>query len=104
MSDIYVVVVKHNIVAALERVADSATTSVPETKLEIGTRLAENYRVNGCIDGEYPFDNAQRAKIFATLCLEFTRALVDKRIDIVKALAIGAEYNARKDSNSESAK
>jgi hypothetical protein len=84
-------------VTALERVAESANTSIPQTKLEIGTRLAENYRVNGCIDGEYCFDNAQRAKIFATLCLEFTRALVDKRIDVVKALAIGAEYNATRD-------
>ncbi|MDQ6825369.1 MAG: hypothetical protein M3007_07900 [Candidatus Eremiobacteraeota bacterium] len=97
MSDIYVVVVKHNIVTALKRIAENANTSVPPTKLEIGTRLAENYRIDGCIDGEYYFDNAQRAKIFATLCLEFTRALVDKRIDVVKALAIGAEYNATRD-------
>jgi hypothetical protein len=97
MTDTYVVVVKHNIVSALERVAENANTSVPQAKLEIGTRLAKNYRLNGCIDGEYHFDNAQRAKIFATLCLEFTRALVDKRIDIVKALAVGAEYNAMRD-------
>jgi hypothetical protein len=104
MSDIYVVVVKHNMVTALERAAESVNVSVPQTKLEIGTRLAENYRVNGCIDGEYRFDNAQRAKIFATLCLEFTRALVDKRLDVVKALAVGAEYNAVGDSRSGSAK
>jgi hypothetical protein len=98
MTDIYVVVVKHNMVTALERAAASVNVPVPQTKLEIGTRLAENYRANGCIDGEYYFDNAQRAKIFATLCLEFTRALVDKRLEVLKALAIGAVYNATADS------
>jgi hypothetical protein len=104
MSEIYVVVVKHNMVTALERLTEGTDTSVPQTKLEIGTRLAENYRVNGCIDGQYHFDNAQRAKIFATLCLEFTRALVDKRLDVVQALAIGVEYHALGDSRNGSAK
>ena len=101
MSDIYVVVVANNIVTALERVAEPRNISVPQTKLEIGSRLADNYRATGCIDGEYFFDNAQRAKIFATLCLEFTRALVDKRLEILKALATGEEYNAAKDSSNE---
>ena len=104
MSEIYVVVVTHNLVSALQRVAETANIAVPQTKLEVGTRLAENYRVAGCIDGEYFFDNAQRARIFATLCLEFARALIDKRLEVVKALATGAEYNAAKDPSSGSVK
>lgn len=97
MPEVYVVVVAHNVVTALKRVSESADISVPQTKLEVGTRLAENYRVAGCIDGEYFFDNAQRARIFATLCLEFARALIDKRLEVVKALATGAEYDAARD-------
>ena len=93
MANVYVVVVEHNIVTALEPVIDGTDTPVPQTKLEIGTQLAENNRVNGCIDGHYHFDNAQRARIFAILCLEFTRALVDKRLEAVKALATGASFH-----------
>lgn len=94
MAAVYVVVVRHNVVIALEQAPDGIDTPVPQTKLEIGTQLADNYRVNGCIDGRYLFDNAQRARIFAVLCLEFVRALVDKRLEAVKALALGAEYFA----------
>jgi len=92
--DTYVVVVEHNIVTALERVAADIDAPVAQTKLEVGTELAENNRLRGCIDGRYYFDNAQRARVFATLCLEFTKALVDKRLEILKTLAAGAEYHA----------
>jgi len=94
MATVYVVVVEHNIVTALEQVIGDVDTPVPQTKLEVGTQLAENNRVNGCIDGRYYFDNPQRARIFAVLCLEFVRALVDKRMEVVKALPAGASYHA----------
>jgi hypothetical protein len=94
MTTLYAVVVRNNIVAALEQVPAGTDTPVPQTKLEIGTQLAENYRVNGCIDGRYLFEDAQRARIFAVLCLEFTRALVEKRLEAVRSLATGAEYRA----------
>ena len=93
MATIYAVVVRHNVVTALEQAA-GVDAPVPQTKLEIGTQLADNYRVSGCIDGRYLFDNAQRARIFAVLCLEFTRALVDKRLQTINALEAGAEYHA----------
>ena len=102
MAATYVVVVEHNLVSVLEAVADGVDVAVPQTKLEIGTQLARNNRDNGCIDGRYYFDNAQRARIFAVLCLEFTRALVDRRLEAVKALATGAEYRAVPPSDSES--
>ena len=94
VSDTFVVVVEHNLVTALERVAEGISVAIPHSKLEVGTQLADNNRANGCIDGRYYFHNAQRARIFATLCLEFTKALVEKRLDVVSALAAGAEYRA----------
>jgi hypothetical protein len=53
-----------------------------------------NNASTGCIDGRYYFDNPQRARIFAVLCLEFARALIDKRLEVVKALPTGASYHA----------
>ena len=94
MAETYVVVVEHNVVMAVRRLPVGATVPVPETKLEVGTELASNYRAQGCIDGCYHFDNPQRARVFATLCLEFTRALVDKRLDALKRLAADGEYLA----------
>lgn len=94
MSDTFVVVVEHNLVTALERVAEGIPVEIPQSKLEVGTQLADNNRANGCIDGRYYFDNAQRARIFATLCLEFTKALVEKRLGEVSVLAAGVEYRA----------
>lgn len=99
MAVTYVVVVRHNVVTALEQAPEGIDTPVPQTKLEIGTQLAANYRANGCIDGRYLFDNAQRARIFAILCLEFIRALVDKRLEAMKALGAGAEYHAPENSD-----
>lgn len=94
MPGTYVVVVEHNLVTALRKLPDPAGVPVPATKLEVGMQLADNYRRRGCIDGRYYFDNAQRARIFATLCLEFTQALVGKRLEAVKGLSSDADYSA----------
>ena len=94
VTEIYVVVVRHNVVTALRKLPPDAAVSVAESRLEIGTELAANYRARGCIDGSYHFKNAQRARVFATLCLEFTRALVDNRLDALKRLPAGREYLA----------
>jgi hypothetical protein len=92
VAEIYVVVVEHNFVTAVRKLPSDAAVSVPESRLEIGTELATNYRARGCIDGSYHFDSAQRARVFATLCLEFIRALVDKRLDALGRLPAGCEY------------
>lgn len=95
MSDVYVVVVKNNVVCAIERSSEAPPEPIPKTPLEVGTQLATNNRVNGCIDGRYYFEDTQRAKIFASLCLEFTKALVEKRLAAINALPVGhAEYRA----------
>ena len=95
MPDTYIVVVKNNVVCAIERSTGTPPEPIPKTPLEVGTQLATNNRLHGCIDGRYYFDGTQRARIFACLCLEFTKALVDKRLAAIDALPVGcAEYRA----------
>jgi hypothetical protein len=98
MTDVYVVVVESNVVSAIERLTGPAPVPIPKTPLEVGTQLAENNRANGCIDGRYYFDDTQRARTFAALCLEFTRALVEKRLAVINSLPVGGiEYRADDD-------
>jgi hypothetical protein len=93
-ASVYVVTVEHNLVAAIDRVPEGASGDVPETPLEVGTELAANYRRNGCLDGRYAFRSPQRARVFATLCLEFAQALVERRLARVKALRADEGYRA----------
>jgi len=90
----YAVTVENNLVAGIARVDGGTTAPVAQTRLEVATQLAENFRANGCIDGCYHFANAQRARVFATLCLEFTQALVERRLAAIRSLAVGAEFDA----------
>ena len=88
--DAYVVVVRHNLVCAIEPVADMPRESIPATPLEVSTQLAANHRANGCIDGRYYFRDTMHARTFAELCLEFTKAMVEKRLAAVAKLPVGA--------------
>jgi hypothetical protein len=88
MSDAYVVVVLHNVVHAIER-EPAAGGGSPRTPLEIGTELAGNNRRNGCIDGRYRCDDAATARVFATLCLDYAQALVERRRKDIDGLPPG---------------
>lgn len=90
VSEVYVVVVEHNLVKAIERLSEVPDRPVPGTPLEVSTELANNSRLNGCIDGRYYFDDTQRARTFASLCLEFTKAMVEKRLADVNKLPVGS--------------
>ncbi len=95
MPEYYAVVVERNLVRAIERLEAPAPRPVPATPLEVSSELAANHRANGCIDGRYYFDDPQRARTFAALCLEFTKALVERRLRAVEGLPAGvAEYRA----------
>ena len=59
----------------------NAEVRIPGTKLEVSTQLARNHQERGCIDGDYYFDNADRAKYFAILCQDFVKKLVDKTME-----------------------
>ncbi len=94
MADVHVVIVEHNLVRTIERSAPPAEP-VPATPLEVSTQLATNHRAHGSLDGRYYFTDTQAAKIFASLCLEFVKAMADKRLAAINALAVGvAEYRA----------
>ena len=73
--------VRHNVVCSLGPVPMNAEVRIPGTKLEVSTQLAQNHRERGCIDGDYYFDNADRAKYFAFLCQDFVKKLVDRTTD-----------------------
>ncbi len=91
MAYFYVVVVEHNVVQAIERSTDRPGPAIPGTPLEVAVQLADNHRRRGCIDGRYHFDDAVRARVFAELCLEFTKALVEHRLAEVAKLPAGFE-------------
>lgn len=95
VADFHVVVVAHNVVEAIERTETPPGDPVPSTPLEVSTQLARNHQANGCIDGRYYFVDTMHARTFATLCLEFTRALVERRLADINRLPAGApEYRA----------
>lgn len=79
MAETFTVVVRHNLVEAIRPGPLPPGAPVPASPLEVSTQLAENNRRHGCIDGDYHFDDAARARVFALLCLEFTRALAERR-------------------------
>jgi hypothetical protein len=97
MPEVYVVVVEHNLVSAIER-TEPPPEPIPATPLEVSTQLAANHRTNGCLDGRYYFTNTQAARTFAALCLTFVKALAEKRLAAVDSLAVGtAHYRADED-------
>ena len=94
MAEVYVVVVEHNLVCAIERSAPPPEP-IPATPLEVSTQLAANNRAHGCLDGRYYFTDTQAARTFAVLCLTFVKSLAERRMAAVDALAVGkAEYRA----------
>lgn len=92
-AEFYVVVVRGNLVVAIERSARPPDSPIPGSPLEVSSQLAANHKRHGCIDGTYYFDDAQRARIFATLCLGFTKAVAERRLTFIDSLPAGrAEY------------
>jgi hypothetical protein len=94
MAEVYVVVVEHNLVCAIER-TQPPRGPIPASPLEVSSQLAANNRANGCLDGRYYFTDTQAARTFASLCLQFVRNLAERRQATVDALPVGkAEYLA----------
>lgn len=87
-------VVAGNLVVSISRCAARGEAPPLGTNLEAASLLAAGFRASGSIDGHYDFDSLPRARIFAQLCLEFTRALADRRLAAIGRLSAGAEYRA----------
>lgn len=95
MAEHYVVVVRANLVEAIERREGEPEGPIPETPLAVSTELAANHRRNATLDGRYLFASAQNARVFAALCLDFTRAVAERRREAVDRLPAGvAEWRA----------
>ena len=60
--------------------------SLLKTNLEAGVLLSQKFRETGCIDGDYWFDDAQRAKMFASVCMDFIMKLIRSRADAIEQL------------------
>ncbi len=91
----YRVTVRHNVVFGIQRVAESGGIEVPETKLEVGTQLARNHQANGCIDGDYYFDDVDTARYFAILSLDFIKKLIERTIETLEADKLDSDADWR---------
>lgn len=87
MANVFVVSVEGNLVTSIERKA--ALSEPPGTPLEVGTQLATNFRETGRLDGSYVFAEAEGARSFGVLCLQFMKNLVEQRTRLVEALPAG---------------
>lgn len=85
----YCVVVRNNIVVAIETLAAAPDTEVAASPLDASTRLAANHRENGCLDGAYYFAEAETARRFAVLGLDFTRRVAERSIEHLNGAHIG---------------
>ncbi|MFQ5935576.1 MAG: hypothetical protein ACE5LB_04120 [Acidiferrobacterales bacterium] len=92
---LYKVVVRHNIVCAIQRLEDADRVDVPQTKLEVSTQLAKNNQENGCIDGDYYFEDANLAKNFAILSLDFAKRLIEKTLAQIEDRSFTGEFDWR---------
>ncbi len=90
---LYRVVVRHNVVCAITRVDSAHGANVTRTKLEVSTQLARNNQENGCIDGDYLFDDANMAKSFAILSLDYVKRLIDKTIEKIEDRSFTGEFD-----------
>lgn len=78
--------VRHNVVQTVEIAEFSDGVHVARDNLEAGEMMANNHRHNGCLDGVYYFDDPGRARMFAKLCLDFVRKLIEKQEEIIDNL------------------
>ena len=74
----YKVAIHYNLVAAVESVEVAPETEVAEDNLTVTLKLAENFRLNGNIDGDYLFAGINKAKDFALVALDFVKKLTEK--------------------------
>jgi hypothetical protein len=84
--NIYQVVIKGNLVCAIQPVSMQDTPLRSGTPLEVGTQLATNFTSSGSIDGVYAFQTTSQAQEFAVLCLQFGKALLERRLKAIEGL------------------
>jgi len=74
----YKVIVRNNLIAAIESLDVPPDTDLAEDNLSASLQLAENFRAQNAIDGEYLFASIHKAKDFALVALDFVQKLAEK--------------------------
>ena len=92
MTTVYRVTVAHNLVQAIDKLQDSDSVQVARTNLEAGEAMAQNNQQHGCLDGSYYFDDPERARHFALLCMDFVKRVIEERDEVIQSLDTGDEY------------
>lgn len=95
---VYEVRIEHNVVCSIQRVARMPDMHVPASPLEVSSELARNHQRTGCIDGCYRFDDAERARSFALIALDFVKRLIERHALRIESMSSGAEYLADDDA------
>ena len=84
----YKVIIRHNIVVAIEAIPVSDESRIDHDPLQISSMLAANNLCNGCLDGEYLVADSEAARYFARLSLDFMKRTVDKSLELIDQGAI----------------
>ncbi len=88
---LYRVVVRNNMVREIEALPYRDDIEIPNSPLEVSSQLAQNNLKNGCLDGDYYFDDSESARQFAILSLDFMKRMVEKSLDAVYGAAISPD-------------
>ena len=90
------VVIRYNLVEEIRHgVKCKGDVPLLRTNLEAGILLSKNYQTNGCIDGEYWFDDLERSKAFAEISMDFVKKVLEFRIEQIGQLSQQEEYIAQ---------
>ena len=91
---VFEVTVRHNLVQSIHRAPRTPDMHVPASRLEVSTELATNHQRNQCIDGVYRFEDAEQARSFSVLALDFVNRIIERRLQTIQAPDSGAEFDA----------
>lgn len=87
-SSCYRVVVRSNLVVAIDPQSAAPDLAITATPLEVSSLLASNHQTQGCLDGVYFVPDAEMARQVAALCLDFMAKLVEKSIASLNAASL----------------
>ena len=91
----YRVSVRYNIVQEIRQQANLGNNDILlNTNLEAGRQLTRNFQRFGHIDAEYIFDDFERTKAFAAMCMDFIHKLITHRTAEIEKLDRRQNYIA----------
>lgn len=81
----YCVIIRSNVVVAIEAQPTRAVQKVFDDPLAVSSELARRNQLNGCMDGDYLFADSEAARYFAQLSLDFQKRLLEKSMESLSA-------------------